>query len=278
MSSQPDTSNKNADFLVGLARAFGGAIIFSLPLQMTMEMWELGATMQPFRLAQFLIVALPLLVGLSHYLGFEETVDLLDDLVDTFVAYAVAFVTSALLLWLMAIIEPQMPLNEVIGMIAIQAVPGSIGALLAQSQFGSKRADDQRQKERAGYFGELFFMLVGALFLNLNLAPTEEMLLIAYKMSDWHILGLLALSLLVMHAFVYVVEFRGQAEIPAGRSQIGMFFRFTLVGYAIVLLVSLYLMWTFGRTDGVALREVLFHAVVLGFPGAIGAAAARLVL
>jgi hypothetical protein len=32
----------NRVFLVGLGRAFGGALIFSLPMLMTMEMWWLG--------------------------------------------------------------------------------------------------------------------------------------------------------------------------------------------------------------------------------------------
>ena len=37
-------------FLVSLARAFGGALTFGLPLLMTMEMWALGFYMQPLRL------------------------------------------------------------------------------------------------------------------------------------------------------------------------------------------------------------------------------------
>lgn len=271
-------NNRSTNFLVALARAFGGAVIFSLPLLMTIEMWKLGATLDRWKIAQFLIVALPLLLCLSHYLGFEETFDLKDDLVDVFVAYAVAVITAAGLLWIMALFEMDTPLSEVIGMIAIQAVPGSIGALLAQSQFGMHQSDDERQSNRAGYFGDLFFMLVGALFLGLNLAPTEEMILIAYKMTDWQALSLVALSLVIMHAFVYVLEFRGQADMPEGRSQGEMFFRYTVVGYALVLLVSLYILWTFGRTDGVSLREILLQMVVLSFPCTVGAAAGRLVL
>jgi uncharacterized membrane protein len=37
-------------------------------------------------------------------------------------------------------------------------------------------------------------------------------------------------------------------------------------------------LWTFGRTDGTALQEIISAVVVLGFPCAIGAAAARLIL
>jgi uncharacterized membrane protein len=37
-------------------------------------------------------------------------------------------------------------------------------------------------------------------------------------------------------------------------------------------------LWTFGRLDGVSLQEVLSAAVVLGFPAAVGAAGARLII
>jgi uncharacterized membrane protein len=37
-------------------------------------------------------------------------------------------------------------------------------------------------------------------------------------------------------------------------------------------------LWTFGRTDGLAAVELLRSSVVLAFPASIGAAAARLIL
>jgi uncharacterized membrane protein len=51
-----------------------------------------------------------------------------------------------------------------------------------------------------------------------------------------------------------------------------------VLGYALVIGISLYVLWTFGRLDGVALAQVIFMGVVLGFPASIGAAAARLIL
>jgi uncharacterized membrane protein len=46
----------------------------------------------------------------------------------------------------------------------------------------------------------------------------------------------------------------------------------------IVLATSLYILWTFGSIDGLSLREVLLTMIVLGLPGGLGAAAARLLL
>ena len=55
-------------------------------------------------------------------------------------------------------------------------------------------------------------------------------------------------------------------------------FVYTVPGYAIALGVSLYVLWTFGRIDGDALATVAGSIVVLGFPAALGAAIARLVV
>ncbi len=47
---------------------------------------------------------------------------------------------------------------------------------------------------------------------------------------------------------------------------------------AIALLISLYVLWTFGRTDGWVPHETASAMIVLGFPAAMGAALARLVV
>ena len=81
MPEKPKRSS-NHRFLIALARAFGGALLFSLPMLMTMEMWSLGFYADRFRLALFIAVMIPLLVGLSHFAGFEPTFDWIDDVVD----------------------------------------------------------------------------------------------------------------------------------------------------------------------------------------------------
>jgi putative integral membrane protein (TIGR02587 family) len=262
-------------FFVGLARAFGGALIFSLPMLMTMEMWQLGFSLSQFRLALLLLVTFPLLVGLSHFMGFEETFGWKDDVVDAFVALAVGFIVPGIVLSLFSILAFGMSPGEIVGKISLQAVPASIGAMFAQSELGGGR---EQKKRHAGYGGEIFIMASGALFLGLNVAPTKEMVLIAYKMSAWHSVTLALVSLFIMHAFVYSVEFQGQADIPPGTPFWSVFLRFTIVGYAVVLVISFYLLWTFGQTDGLAFGQISSALVVLGFPCAVGAAAARLLL
>jgi len=257
-----------------LGRAFGGALLFSLPLLMTMEMWWFGFTLHPARLALFLLAAVPLLVGLAYFAGFSHRHHgLAHAVLDAFVALAVGYLTAAVLLSVMGILEPGAPLRASAGQIGLQAVPGAMGALLARRQLSAGKGDGDENEAR--YPGELFLMVAGALFLALNVAPTEEMILIAYRMTPWHAVALIAVSLAVMHAVVYRAGFAGQHEQG---QPVTAFVHFTLAGYGLVLLVSVYVLWAFGRTDGHGLTEIVDAAVVLSFPGALGAAAARLLV
>ncbi len=282
-SAKKTCSHTNGFFLVGLARAFAGASLFSFPTLMTMEMWWLGFTVEPARLALMLALSLPLLVALSYYVGFEDTPTLLNDVVDAFVACAVGFVTSAVVLALFCVIGPGMPTEEIVGKIVIQSVVASIGAMLAQSELGGggvEKGKAGRRKRHARYTGQLFLMGIGAIFLAMNPAPTEEIQLIAFQMSGPHLVALGVFSLGLMQAFVYHVDFRGQEHRRSrpGFSSFGVFLKFTVPGYALVLLIGLYLLWTFGRIDGLSLVEATKLTVVVGFPASLGAAASRLIL
>ena len=271
--------NSNQDFFQHLARAFGGAILFSFPMLMTMEMWWLGFYMNGLRLTLFTLLTVPLLIGLSYYDGFEDANTLKEEVRETFIAYAVGFTASAVMLFLFGVINLEMSADEIIGKISIQAIVSSFGAMFAQSLLsGGDQQEREERKRGASYFGELFLMAVGAIFLSMSVAPTEEMILISYKMSDWHTVALAVITLLLTHALVYAVKFRGHEKTISDKSFPSVFLRYTTVGYAIALLISFYILWTFGNLDGMPLAEQLKAAIVLGFPAAIGAAASRLIL
>ena len=54
--------------------------------------------------------------------------------------------------------------------------------------------------------------------------------------------------------------------------------RHSVAEYGIALIISAYVLWTFGRMDGASLEQTVTMIAVLGFPAALGAAAARLVI
>lgn len=266
----------SAQFATRLARAAAAALIFGLPMLMTMEMWWQGFLMQPARLVVFLLVLLPLLAAFCSFSGFEQARGPLDDVLDALIALGVGFVTAAVALSLFGMITAAMPVREILGKVAVQAIPASFGAALARAQLSGD--DVVEREEEEGYAGELVLMAAGALFLAFNLAPTDEMPMLAYSMDSWQFLLMCVLSLGLMHAFVYSVGFRGGSAIPEGSGPLRVFTLYSVTGYAAALVISAFVLWTFGRFDGLAAGQALRVTVVLGFPASVGAAAARLIL
>lgn len=277
-SAGPGGTDAARVFWIGLARAFGGALFFSLPLLMTMELWWLGFYMDRLRLGLLLLFTLPILVGLSHFVGFKVTEYWTDDIIDAVVAMGVGFVASSVVLLLFNIVSRDMPLHEMAGKVMLLATPASFGAIIASGELGSPGHVEEGRKRQASYWGEIFLMLAGAIYFAANVAPTEEIVLIAYKVTLWHALAITVLTIALMHVFVYEVEFRGSPSAPPGTPWWSIFLRFTVVGYAVVLLASGYMLWTFGRFAEQALIHDMLLTVVLGFPAGLGASVARILL
>lgn len=269
----PAASSLERAYLKDLGRAFAGALVFSIPLLMTMEMWQAGTAMNPWRRLLFVGAGLPFLYGLAFYAGFSDRRGVRNDLLDTAVALAVGFLTAFILLALFGVLTASTSPQAAAGMVALQAIPGAMGALLARKQLSGGQG--QTDEGQASYRGELFLMAAGALFFALNVAPTEEMILIAYKTTAIHALGLIGLSVLLLHAIVFKAGFAGQEEAD---HPVEAFLYFTLPGYAIALGVSLLVLFVFGRTDGHSPGGIVHTMIVLGFPASIGAAAARLLV
>lgn len=271
-------TGRNAAYARALARAFGGALVFSFPLTMTMEMWWLGFYLDRWRLILFISLTVFILIGLSHFAGFEKTSWWSDDVMDGLAAFGVGAVCSAAMIAAFGIINLDMSVNEIAGKIALQTAPASIGAILARKQLGARESDTQNERNQAGYPGEIFLMAVGALFLAFNVAPTQEMVVIAYKMSSWHALSLVVASIVLLHGFVYAIGFAGQETAPKGASFGSTLLHYSVAGYGVAVLVSAYVLWTFGRTESASLVTLAQMVAVLAFPSALGAAIARLIV
>lgn len=277
------------DFVAGLARAFAGALIFGLPMLLTSELWDLGATIDRRKLALLTLAAIPLLVGLAHRVGFESTFGWREDTRDACVALGIGLLTAVAVLAVFGRLgDPPRP-DQLIGRATAQAVPAALGALLARSQLhgsggggneddegsGGDGEDEDRERAFSGYFGTLFMMLVGALFLSLNMAPTQEIVLVSFSMTPWLGVALAVLTLGITHGFVRA---HGNRSGRHDSSQLSDFVRYSLVGYGLALLISFFTLWIFGSIDGFGFRSMLMATVVLGFPSALGASAARMIL
>ncbi len=266
-------------FVTGLGRGVAGALFLALPMLMTMEMWYLGFYMARERLLLLLLLNIPLLVLLAHRIGFEETFTLREAVRDAIIAYGIGILTSLVVLSALGLLKGGMPASELVGKVALQSVPASIGAMLGRSQLGDDDdAEDSDDAKETRYPAELLMMAAGALFLSLNIAPTDEMMVLAYKMTIWHAMVVTVLSIALMHGFVYAVSFIGGHELSPETPWWHAFVRFTLPGYVIALAISIFTLWIFERLGDSSAVEIMLSVIVLAFPASLGAAAARLIL
>ena len=121
----------------GVGRAFGGALLFSVPMLMTMELWEMGDTVDRFRLGLLVLTTAALVFGLARVVGAGAGPGgLPGHLVDTGVALLVAAVASAVILIALAIVHPIENWNAAASVVAIETLPAAIGAAYARSQLG----------------------------------------------------------------------------------------------------------------------------------------------
>lgn len=271
------SATTSPQYAVALARAFAGALIFCLALLLTMEMWWLGFYLEPWRLFQLTLVNIAILYGMSKVSGFEEARNWIDDVLDSFAAYFIAVVTATSVLYLIGAIRPTMTITEIAGMIAVQAVPASFGAMVGAKLMGEGEDIEVKEPWRETYAGRLFLFIAGALFVSFTVAPTEEVILISFQMDARQSLAMMVGSILLLHAMLYFAGFRGQEE-RAERSHGHALIRQTLPGYAIAVSVSAYLLWSFGRLEGLGPTTAVMAVLVLAVPAAIGAGIARIVI
>lgn len=275
MAAAGDETSPSTRFVTGLGRGVAGALFLALPMLMTMEMWYLGFYIARERLFLLLVLNVPLLVLLADRIGFEETDTWREAARDAVIAYGIGIVTSLVILTALGLLKGGMPASEMAGKVALQSVPASIGAMLGRSQLGHDGDEEERE---TSYAGELLMMATGALFLSLNIAPTDETMVLAFRMSLWHALVVALLSMLLMHGFVYAVSFTGGHELSPETPWWHAFIRFTLPGYVLALAVSMFTLWIFERFGDSSAVEIMLSVIVLGFPASLGAAAARLIL
>ena len=194
-------------------------------------------------------MTLPLLFGLSYYSGFERTTTRVEDAEDAFVAFGVGFIASALILLLFGVIQPGMPLGEIIGKIAMQTVPASIGAMRRQQAVPCRRGRKDDEDEKRAQLCRRTLPDGGGRSLR-RLQRRSDRGDAPHRLSDDRIGTRSALAARVDPAaarFVYTVGFAGQEERPARRGFWLTFLHFTVAGYGIALVGQPLCLWTFER-------------------------------
>jgi len=268
------------------ARAFGGAFLFGIPLLYTQETWNIGTYLDAGQLLLFLGLAFVVVFALSHMSGFRLAPDrhrFSVDLEETVQALAVGAVGGLVVMVSLARLGPDDPPEQWARLVALQTVPLSIGAALGNAflaEGGSRVSGDDPPPAAAwkALGADVLATAFGAFFVCFNIAPTEEIQLLASEMSPLHLVALIGLSLVVGYAIVFEAEFLG---IGRRRAQTGPFQQpvtETVLSYCVALMVAAGLLFLLGRVEpGDPIRDVVAQTIVLGLPATIGGAAGRLV-
>jgi putative integral membrane protein (TIGR02587 family) len=269
--------------LRGLVRAFSGAFLFGIPLLYTMEMWWLGDVASPTHLALVLGIALVANFGLVTAAGFKEEKSLFSRVEQTMDAIAVGAVGATIVLLTLNQLNLEKSPLAMFGMIVIQTLPLSIGASLANIVFSrdeSREGDEDQGSRMSGWsralLNDVGATAIGAAFIASNVAPTEEIPMLAARLAFWHLLALIGLTILTG----YVVVFASGFDPAAKRDREHLFQHpatETIMSYLISLIVAfgvLALMRQIGAGDPPAF--VLTQTLVLGFPAMVGGAAGRI--
>lgn len=274
----------SAEF-VALARACGGAILFGIPLLFTMEMWWIGEYQPRQHLLALVGLAFLANVALAYLSGFRHhDAGWRSDVAQAVEALGVGIVVSCVVLAALDRIDHDTSIDGIIGMVAVQVVPLSLGATVGNIVFdpSSGRTGEGGGPSRAPLAelgNDVAATFVGAMFLGFAIAPTDEIPMIASSLEPWNLLAVVAMSLLASYVIVFASGFdpsHRQAHVG------GLFqapFSETMLSYVVSLVAAFVLLIAFGQVSlGSPLEFTLRELLVLGVPAAIGGAAGRVVV
>jgi putative integral membrane protein (TIGR02587 family) len=281
MSRTIAATPSTGDSLREYGRGFAGGLLFSVPLLYTMEVWWASFIAQPPRLVALFVMTYLLLLGYNRYAGLRHDASWVEVAIDSVEELGLGILASAGVLFLIGRIDPSTPRDEMLGKIVVEAAVLAIGFSVGSAQLGS--GDRDVGKGAAGDVdprapgNELVMGLCGAVLLAANIAPTEEILMIAIETEPVRLLGLAILSLAVPGGILYFLDFRGADRPKQSESNMHVVMGVAIV-YGIGLVTAAVLLWFFGRFDRVAPEICARQVVVLGFPAALGAATGRVLL
>jgi putative integral membrane protein (TIGR02587 family) len=243
-----------------------------------MEMWWTGFLAAPPRLLAGLVVTFCLLILYNLFAGLREDAGFSEVAIDSVEEMGIGLLAAALLLFLLGRIDLSMEPLEIVGKTVAEGLVMSIGVSIGTAQFGKAVKPEEggpgyRQHEPWRHLG---LAACGAVVFAANVAPTEEIVILAGELTLTGLLSVLVLSILVGAMILHYSDFT--CSVAGTEAGIAAVVRGTTQSYAVALLVSAALLWFFGRFDGETPATMSAQTVVLGFAAMLGASAGRLLL
>jgi putative integral membrane protein (TIGR02587 family) len=262
-------------------RGIAGGLMFSLPLLYTMEVWWAGFTLHPGRILLYLACTFVLLMLYNRFAGLRRDATLREVAIDSVEEMGLGLVLASLVLWLTGRIDHDMSLAELAGKIVMEGMTVAIGVSVGTAQLGGEGTDDEGvagdERWSGGYLPQAAIGLCGAVLFVANVAPTEEIGVIAMESSPRMLLLLAALSILLGALVLHFAGVHG-ADRHVARDTWLLSLRGIVTTYAVALVAAGACLYFFGRLDGLPWRLAFAYCVVAAVPAVLGASAGRLLL
>ncbi|MFD2247343.1 TIGR02587 family membrane protein [Pontibacter ruber] len=270
------------------ARGIAGGLLFSFPLLFTMEVWWAGFMATPMQLLLLVVVTYVLLLGYNRYAGLRADTSWRTIIIDSVEEMGIGILISFLVLLMLNRIQfHDMALEEIMGKTIIEAMVVSIGVSIGTAQLGVSSEDDESRPEEETNdasgtkwsldMGLVVLAFCGAIIVGGNVAPTEEVVMLAVEAEAIHLLVMALASLFISVVVVFFSDFKGSVEKAPDNLVYGLIVD-TCVSYVVALAASAFSLWFFGRFDGVSFDVAVAECIVLGVLASLGASAGRLLI
>jgi putative integral membrane protein (TIGR02587 family) len=281
-TAKKQRKNQWSNELNDIIRGASGGFLFGIPLLYTMEVWWIGSSTKPAQMSIAILTTFLVVFLLTRTEGFRKTKDIgwRKAAIDTVEAIAIGIVCAAVILFLLREITLDTPLQEALGKIIFEGLPFALGVALASGFLSGDRyqsSDSDSEPMINPTLADIGATLIGAMIIAFNIAPTDEIPMLASAISPPWQLAIIAASLLISYGIVFAAGFTYQAK---RQQQQGIFQRplsETVMAYLVSLVASAFMLFFFHKLSFDDPWSVwLGYTLVLGLPATVGGAAGRL--
>lgn len=223
-----------------------------------------------------------ILLAYNRFAGLRPDASWWECAIDSVEEMGLGIVLSGAILWLLGRLDGVDSALVMVGKIVVEAMTVAIGVSVGTAQLGAQSdAQDsgmgKNEGESSSALSQLAIAFCGAVILASNIAPTEEILVLAEENSPFKLLLIALFSLIVGGYVLFFAEFRGAQQFARSQNS-AQLVRGVVSTYAVALLASASALFFFGRFDGETFSICLAQTVVVGLPASLGASAGRLLL
>lgn len=278
-----------------LQRSAGG-FLFGIPLLYTVELWSIGSATEPLWLLGALGIGFMgvFLISLAETLRRHGRFHWQENLIETIEVLAIGLLCAFLSLVLIRRITEATPLSELLGKLVFEGISFAFGAALATSLLNKNggrtgERSPQTLEPASGQahtspdvrdtWADVDATLLGAFIIAFNIAPTDEVGILANATPTLWLLVMILASLVLSYLIVFAAGFTNQDERQHQPGWLQRPLSETLLAYFISLIASVFMLWFFHQLHpGDPWQKWLSSTIVLGLPASIGGAAGRIIL